>query len=155
MAGLVDTAKFAKELAHFKKIALDTSILIYHLEDVQPYSELTEVVFVMLANGSFTGIFSTLSVTELLVKPFAEGKEEQIAACERFIRSLPNTVLVAPGYEIARKAASLRGRYRLRTPDALLLSTALNEKAEAFLTNDTRLRGVEAEGIAILVLDDY
>lgn len=155
MAGALDTAKFARDLTQLNKIALDTSILIYHLEDVHPYSELTEVVFAMLAKGSFTARLSTLSVTELLVKPFAEGKEERVTACEQFIRSLPNSVLVAPSYEIAREAARLRGCYRLRTPDALLISTALSEKANAFLTNDNRLKKVEAEGIAILVLDDY
>jgi predicted nucleic acid-binding protein len=43
----------------------------------------------------------------------------------------------------------------IRAPDALLIATALSEKAEGFLTNDARLARLKPEGISILVLDDY
>jgi predicted nucleic acid-binding protein len=56
---------------------------------------------------------------------------------------------------MAKEAARLRATYGIRTPDALLVATALGEKAEAFLTNDTDLRRLKAEGIAVVVLDDY
>lgn len=146
----------AAELIRHKKVGLDSSILIYHLEDLMPYAELTELVFSLLARGELSGVISTISVTELLVKPFASGKEGEVMACERFLRELPHTTIVAPDYEIAKGAARLRGAYGLRTPDAILLSTALREGAKAFLTNDEGLKRLEErEGIAILVLDDY
>ena len=58
-------------------------------------------------------------------------------------------------YDIAREAARLRAGYGLRVPDALLLATALREDAQAFLTNDTRLRRLKAEGLTVMVLADY
>jgi len=143
------------DLAHYKRIGLDSSILIYHLEDLAPYAELTEVIFSILAKGEFSAVLSTISVTELLAKPMASEKEEQIVACEHFLQGLPHTAIVAPGYEIAREAARLRGRYGLRTPDALLLSTSLLGGAKAFLTNDEGLKRVGGERITILILDDY
>jgi len=151
----VKRAKFVKELNRFTKVGLDSSILIYHLEDIEPYSVLTEIVFTAIAAGSHTAILSTISVTELLVKPFAEKQRNRVAVFERFIRSLPHVVLIPPHYDVAKEAARLRGQYRLRTPDALLIATALGEKAEAFITNDGQLRKLKAEGIAIVVLDDY
>ncbi len=147
--------RLAAELVQHGKVVLDSSILIYHLEGLMPYAKLTELVFSLLARGEFSGVISTISVTELLVKPLALGKEEQVLACERFLQGVPHTTIVAPDYEIAKEAARLRGAYGLRTPDALLLGTALREGAKAFLTNDEGLKRVEGEGIAILVLDDY
>jgi predicted nucleic acid-binding protein len=47
----------------------------------------------------------------------------------------------------AKAAARLRAKYNVRTLDALLVATALDEKAAAFLTNDPRLRRLQAEGI--------
>jgi predicted nucleic acid-binding protein len=69
--------------------------------------------------------------------------------------SLSRTRLVPPGYDIAQEAAQLRAGYGLRVPDALLLATALHEDAQAFLTNDTRLRRLKAEGLTVMVLADY
>ncbi|HSF14785.1 MAG TPA: type II toxin-antitoxin system VapC family toxin [Vicinamibacteria bacterium] len=51
--------------------------------------------------------------------------------------------------------AQLRGRYRIRTPDALLVATAMQEGAKAFVTSDDRLKRLGAEGITVLVLEHY
>lgn len=147
--------KFLQDLRLFKRLGLDSTVLIYHLEDVEPYSELTELTFSEVASGSAEAILSTISLTELLVRPFSEGRMDAIERFERFVLSIPNAKIVAPNYAIAKDAARLRGTYRLRTPDALLASTALHEGASAFVTNDDRLKSLRAEGIAIVVLDRY
>lgn len=151
----VKKAKFVAELNRLTKVGLDSSILIYHLEDMEPYSELTEAAFAAIAEGSLVAVLSTISVTELLVQPFAEGQKDRVAAFERFVLSLPNTALIPPSYPTAKEAARLRARYGIRTPDALLLATALGENADGFLTNDAYLRRLKGEGIAIVVLADY
>ena len=147
--------EFQKELKKLKKVGLDSSILIYHLEDLEPYANLTENIFAAVAEGFLSAVLSTVSVTELLVQPFTLGQQDRIAAFERFLFSLPNTELKSPDYPIAREAARLRAKYKLRTPDALLLATSINEKADAFITNDARLRTLKGEGLVILVLDDF
>lgn len=147
--------EFHKEILKFRKVVLDSSILIYHLEDLQPYAEMTENIFTAVASRSLHAVLSTISVTELLVQPFAHGGGEQLTALENFLFSLPNLELVPPSYLIAREAARLRSRYRLRTPDALLVATALKEQADSFITNDARLRNLNKEGLRILILDDY
>lgn len=151
----VRSGKFVGELRRLRKVGLDSSLLIYHLEDVAPYSELTHGAFDAIADGSVSAVLSTISVTELLVRPFAHRQHDHVAALERFVLGLPNTAVVPPGFPIAREAARLRARYGIRTPDALLVATALGEAAGGFVTNDGGLRRVKAEGIAVLVLDDY
>lgn len=52
---------------------------------------------------------------------------------------------------IAERAAALRARYSLRTPDALQIAAALISGCQAFLTNDAKLdRVVE---LRVLVLE--
>jgi predicted nucleic acid-binding protein len=144
-----------QELKKLKKVGLDSSILIYHLEDLEPYANLTENIFAAIAAGFLSAALSTVSVTELLVQPFAAAQPDRIAAFERFLFSLPNMELKSPDYPIAREAARLRSKYKIRTPDALLVATSINEKADAFVTNDGRLVTLKAEGLAILLLDDF
>ncbi|MCL0086431.1 PIN domain-containing protein [Thermodesulfovibrionales bacterium] len=56
--------------------------------------------------------------------------------------------------DIAENAGRLRGKYPiLRALDALQLSTAIEVRVDAFLTNDDKLKRVE--GVKVLVLKDY
>ena len=151
--GVVDN--FRSALLQFRRVFLDSAVLIYHLEDIQPYSALTTEILTALAGGNLEGVISTVSITELLAKPFKDGKDDQITIFEAFVLSLPKTRIVAPAYSIAKEAARLREQYALRTPDALLFSTAREEGCDAFLTNDARLKKLETEGLAVIVLSDF
>lgn len=141
-----------KILKKHKILAVDTSLLIYHFEDVLPYSAFTEAFFSALAKGEGELVASTLCITEFLVKPWEKGEEKGQEAL-RHLLGIPNIRYVAPGVEVAAEAARLRAAYGLRTPDALHLATARVAGATAFLTNDREMRKVEA-GVEILVLDD-
>ncbi|MGI8510780.1 MAG: type II toxin-antitoxin system VapC family toxin, partial [Gemmatimonadaceae bacterium] len=52
-----------------------------------------------------------------------------------------------------RAAAQLRARYGVRTPDALQLAAALQERCSAFITNDRRLPTLP--GLRTVQLDEY
>ena len=148
-------ADFRRILLQHQCMFLDSAPMIYHLEDIRPYSILTTEVFTALAKGGLESVLSTVSIAELLTKPFKEGRDDQIAVFEAFVLSLPQTRLTVPTYTIAKQAARLRGQYGLRTPDALLFSTAQAEGCDAFLTNDTRLKKLEVEGITVIVLSEF
>jgi predicted nucleic acid-binding protein len=148
-------AEFAQQLEKLKRVAVDSAVLIYHLEDVTPYSQLTEMLFGKIAAGEIEVVLSTVSLTELLVKPFADEDENAINAFETFLHSLPSSRLLAPDYSIAKEAARLRAKHQLRTPDALLLATAIQSESEAFMTNDTKFRKLPKLPLRIVLLDDY
>ena len=151
----VRTARFLTELRKFAAVGLDSAVLIYHLEDTKPYSDLSEAAFAAIAAGVPRAVLSTVSVTALLVRPFAKSEPARVDTFERFLLSLPNAILRAPDYATAKEAARLRARYGIRTPDALLVAAARTEGAEALVTNDASLRKLKAEGLTVLVLDDY
>ena len=146
---------FLKEINSSDILCIDTSILIYHLEEIKPYDELTRLLIEKIAEGHFLCNISTLTITELFTKPYRLKDYGKIALFEEFIGSLPNTRIQPIDYEISKFAASLRADYNLRTPDSIILSTAFITKSRHFVTNDTALKKVKLEGLKVLILDEY
>lgn len=66
-------------------------------------------------------------------------------------RNFPHLSVIPVTDEIAERAAFLRARYNLKTPDAVQLATTLVSGSRFFLTNDADLPSVE--GIQILILE--
>jgi predicted nucleic acid-binding protein len=64
----------------------------------------------------------------------------------------PSIDILDLNIEIAKKAAGLRAKYGLKTPDSIQVATAVYSSADYFLTNDIRLRAVKE--IEILILDE-
>lgn len=64
-----------------------------------------------------------LCITEFLVKPWEKGEREAEKALSLLL-GLPNARFIAVDIEAAAEAARLRSRYKLRTPDAILLAVA-------------------------------
>ena len=54
---------------------------------------------------------------------------------------------------IAEKAAELRCRYSIKTPDAIQLAIGIENNATLFITNDKALKNIDE--IKVLVLEDY
>ncbi|PRR70715.1 type II toxin-antitoxin system VapC family toxin [Neomoorella humiferrea] len=80
-----------------------------------------------------------MTLLELLVKPKSLGLEE---VCEQYIttlKSYPNLQLIDFYLEIAVLGAEIRAKYRVRTPDAIQLASALASDATLFFTNDLSL----------------
>ncbi|WP_273698707.1 PIN domain-containing protein [Syntrophothermus sp.] len=55
---------------------------------------------------------------------------------------------------IAVRSAQIRAEYRLRTPDAIQLATAIESQATLFVTNDLKLPG-KVGPLTVLFLKDY
>jgi predicted nucleic acid-binding protein len=151
----VKTGLFLEKIKSLEKICIDTSILIYHLEDIKPYNELTKIIIKEIANNQVACIISTLTITELLTKPYSLKDTEKIRLFDEFIRSLPNTTIQAIDYNIAKNAALLRADHNLRTPDSLILSTAKQTSCQIFVTNDYALKKIRTDSLKVIILDDY
>lgn len=140
-------------LARHRRVALDTSVFIYHLEANPKYLALTDCVFSWLDSKTATAVTSVITMTELLVKPYRESDEESAAECYALLSTYPHLDWISPTLEIADLAAEIRATHRLRTPDALQAATSMHARATAFLTNDPVFDRVPALGA--LVLDRF
>ncbi len=108
-----------------------------------------------IAQGDIFCNISSLTITELFTKPYRLKDFSKISIFEEFINSFPNSTIQSVDYNAAKLAARLRANYSLRTPDSILLSTAVVTKSEYFVTNDNSFKNIEIEGLKILVLDEY
>ncbi len=145
--------QFRTALARHRRVALDTSVFIYHLEANPKYLPLTDCIFSWLDSKTSTAVTSVITITELLVKPYRESHEESAAKCYALLSTYPNLEWISPTLEIADLAAEIRAIHRLRAPDALLAATSIHAKATAFLTNDSAFERVP--GLEALVFDRF
>ena len=137
------------------RAGVDTSILIYHLQELPRFGPLASTVLGWLAEED--GFFlSTLSLAELLVKPLQSGTKKEVEELEKALLDFPGLTWVAPDYAIARESARLRAAHGLRLPDAIILATAIASGAKVFVTNDHGFRKIRSkEKIEIAVLEEY
>jgi predicted nucleic acid-binding protein len=142
-----------ERLADHKIIGLDTSCLIYHLEANPRYLALTRELLTGVQAGRWTAIVSTVTLMEVCVRPWQLERPAVAREYETLLVNFPNLILADVTRDVARQAAQLRARYRLRPADALLVATALLGRTTVWLTNDHELRRL-AHMLDIVVLDD-
>lgn len=133
-------------------ITLDTAPIIYFLQDHPIFAPLVAPIFEAADRGELGIVISAVTLAEVLTGPL-QAKNEVLAARYR------ETLTCSPGWElwpvdeeVAATAARFRAEYKLRTPDAIQIATAIASRSHAFVTNDKRLRKVR--GILVLVPDE-
>jgi predicted nucleic acid-binding protein len=136
-------------------ITLDTNCFIYYFEDNEKYAPKLEVIFNQTQGGQLRANMSILSLLEILVKPKKEGNIFLENRYKVILKNYPNLEIIELSFVIADTAARLRAEYKLKTPDAIILATALNTNSKYFLTNDQHFISIgEKENIAVLLLDE-
>lgn len=131
-------------------IALDTSILIYHLEQRMPYVKVTEEVMLSIERGVNQGEFASVGILELLVAPKKLGRNDLAQEYKKTIITFPHLTIGNLTEAVVDLAADLRARYGLQTPDAIHLASAIVHNADLFLTNDRQLKKVKEIPVYLL-----
>jgi predicted nucleic acid-binding protein len=145
---------FRERLAGHAVIGLDTAIFMYHLEAHPRYQPLTQELLTGIQAGRQRAVTSTVTVMELTVRPWQVGRPAVAREYEALLVHFPHLTLADVTRDVARRAAQLRARYRLRPADALQVATALVHGATAFVTNDQRLAKLTPV-LDIITLDDF
>jgi predicted nucleic acid-binding protein len=127
----------------FHKVMLDTALLIYFIEEHSEYLPALKQLFSKVDAGEIKAVTSTITLLEVLVRP---KKVFNFDLEEKYLEILlhnENLEIVPLDILIARKAAEIRAKYGVKTPDAIQLATGINHECDAFLTNDKALKKVE------------
>jgi predicted nucleic acid-binding protein len=144
--------KLSAALAGIQRLCIETAPFIYFVERHPTYADRMRAVFKLLDDGLFAGVTSTVTLTEVLMKPIRASDKALEKAYRELLLNTRNMEIEPISVAIAEKAAELRASYNLRTPDALQLATGILSSCQGFLTNDKKLQRVA--GIVVLVLDD-
>jgi predicted nucleic acid-binding protein len=128
------------------RVYLDSCILIYRLEGIPEFAD--PVVEAIRAATAAIFCISDLVRLKCLVGPVRQNDADRKAAFEAQFRKLTRLALRRGVFDLA---AELRGRHRLKTPDAIHAAAAITHGCTEFWTNDRRLAVIE-DRITIRVL---
>jgi predicted nucleic acid-binding protein len=143
----------ADRLSRHERIGLDTSIFIYHFELHPIYQPLTAQVLDGVASGRWHALTSTITLMELTVLPWRQGRRRAAQAYEALLANFPNLEIVDIDREAARRAAQLRAEFNLRPADALHIGAAIVSGATVWVGNDRAHQRVSKE-IEVVVLEE-
>lgn len=140
-------------MTEYKKVFLDTTPLIYFLDDDIHFGLKTRQIFEEILYNDRLLLTSVLTCMEYLVHPYRTNNQAKIKACADFLNDCHIPVL-SINLEIATRAAQICAAYKdFKSLDALQLATACVYGCDAFLTNDKQLR--QFREIHCLTIDDW
>jgi predicted nucleic acid-binding protein len=147
---VVDRLTLERFLKRHQRIGLDTNLLIYFIESHPEYHSLARTVLDAIEAGRNTGVCSTLSLLEVLIEPYRRDNEELVNQFYGLLTTYPGVTWVELSTEIADLAARIRAQHRLKTPDSIVLASAIHAGATGFVGNDIQMARVP--DIEVLVL---
>lgn len=145
--------KLRRAIEKHKIIGLDTAPFIYYIEDVAPYADLLDPVFTLLENYALRAVTSTVTFAEILTKPLTDKNFPLADEIKFTLKSFSSLSIASIDEKLAEAAALIRARYSIGLPDALQLAAAIQGEATLFLTNDKRVKKVDA--VQVLVLSEF
>lgn len=135
-----------------QRIGLDTNLFIYFLDDHPRYGAWCASLFDLIERGQNPAVTSTVTLLELLVQPYRDHKDELAQKIFALTSTYPKLEWVSLTMNLADRAAELRAHYRLSTPDAIQLATAISHHAVRFYGNDRALQRVNE--IECIIVED-
>ena len=119
-----------------KTVGVDTSPFIYFIEKHARYASVLRPFFEAVDRGEIQVVTSAVTLLELLVHPIRRGDEALAHQYNDILLSSPNIATISVTPAVAQTAAELRAQHNLKTPDAIQLATATDQRAAVFLTSD-------------------
>lgn len=147
------TERLVKKILAYDKIGLDTCFFIYQLENNPTYSELCSVIMDLIENKKIEAVTSSMTLSELLIRPYKMNRIEKVFELDQAIRNIPNLSIIPIGEGEARLAAFFRAKKSLRLPDCLHLACTVSHEAKIFITNDHRFKSLKNP--EIICLSDF
>ena len=130
------------------RVFWDSNLFIYLFESHGPRFDLVANLRKAMLRRGDQLLTSTLTLGEVLVKPF-ERHDEELA--QKYTHAITKTAFtIAFDVKAARIYARLRSNRSIRPPDAIQLSCAASAGVDLFITNDARLHSIQVEGIQFI-----
>jgi predicted nucleic acid-binding protein len=129
------------------RVYWDTMLFIYWLEDHPKHAARVQAIYAGMEKRGDTLCTSAFTLGEVLSGPYRQEATALVPQIRAFFRS-PHVELLPFTAETADHYARIRSQRRRVSPaDAIHLATAADARADLFLTNDQRLRGLVIPGV--------
>ena len=126
-------------VARHRRVALDANAFIYLFEAPGPLARATAAILDAADLGRLTVVISSLVLAEIVVRPVRANDETLVERYADEVRGLRGVQVVPLSADIGVDVGIIRGRHRVRLPDAVHLATARHAGASAIVTNDLRM----------------
>ncbi len=136
-----------------EKIFLDTLIFIYHIDENPKYIDLVDEIFKLIDTGRIEGCTSIITLLEVLVRPFQENDTQTAVKYKELILNSKNLDVLEVKESVVERAAKLRAEYKIKTPDAIQVASAILNKVDIFISNDKDLERIKE--VDIITLDSF
>ena len=134
------------------RLYVETAPFIYYIEENPTYITRMDQIMAAIRQRPIQGICSVVTLAEVLPVPLKAKNAALVQAYEAILLDSREFECVSIDQRTAIKAARLRARYELKTPDALHVAAALEARCDAFLTNDKGIQRVRE--LQVLVLQE-
>jgi len=121
---------------------LYANIIVYLTDSVSPYMALSRRLFEMIEIGEVSALISIISVDEVMQGPLKKGLDQPALAVKDYLLNFPN-LSCEP---ITNKVLDMIGNdnriqwSKLRTVDSLIIATALKNKVNKIISNDSHFK---------------
>lgn len=139
-------------MSQSKRIFLDTTPIIYYIQQNEIYFRTVEKVFYFLAANKADFIASDITTAESLVHAYRYEKTDWLNNFDSLMKILDVRILHTTD-EISRKAAQISAKFNFELPDSIQLATAAFSDCKIFFTNDKRLK--KFDEVQCLLVDDF
>lgn len=124
----------------FEKVFIDTTPIIYLLDNDMNFGEKTCKIFSSLSERNVKFFSSVVTASEYLVYPYRMKNESRIKAFWDLVDE-NKMILYSINFREAIKAAKIRAEYKyFKQMDSFQLATAVLHGCDLFLTNDNQLK---------------
>jgi predicted nucleic acid-binding protein len=117
-------------------LLLDTSAIASYFTNEATSHAATVIIDSFIRSGRNRAVISSVTATELLVRPARAGRRDLANAITRFLRYFPNLEVAAIDLTIAVVAAEIRALAGMATADALIVACGLDRSAATAVSDD-------------------
>ena len=124
------------------KILIDSNIIIYLTDSIQPYAPLAKALFETIEAGDAQAVISVLSVGEVMQGPIKKSDNVMAMAVKDYLVNFPNCHC----QEITMNVLEIVGNDEridwsgLRTVDSLIIASGIVNGVDLFISNDRHFK---------------
>lgn len=125
-----------------KKVLIDTNVIIYLTDNIEPYASLSRLMLEMVEAGDAAAVMSLLTVAEVMQGPLKKGDVETAFEVKEYLLNFPNTVCQEINCEVVEKMGKDQriSWSKLRTIDTLIIACGLVHGIDRIVSNDRHFR---------------
>ena len=123
---------------------LDTNVLIYLFELHDPYSKKVATILEEFTDSGKQLVTSAVTITEFLAGTTLSSLKTLL--------KVPKLNIISVDENLAEQAAILQRNNSIKIGDSIHLATAIQQKAEAFFTNDKKLIKIVEKYMSVISL---